>query len=228
MKNSRAHWIAIPFLALLVNTGYVAAFSSPTIFYMTNVLGHVVLGAVLSIALLFTIHRSGLLSGARIAVVLLLLAFVLGAILTWAGNIRDNAWILWAHIAAAILGVAALIPFVWKKAAQEGGAWLTFRKGFQFSLIALIALPILGHGYKRFLPDPANRIVNPASPPLAMEGEGGGPKSPFFPASAQTNVGGIIPSNFFMDSETCGQCHKKIYDEWKASSHHFGSFNNQF
>jgi len=73
-----------------------------------------------------------------------------------------------------------------------------------------------------------NRIVNPASPPLAMEGEGGGPKSPFFPASAQTNVGGIIPSNFFMDSETCGQCHKQIYDEWKASSHHFGSFNNQF
>ena len=61
-----------------------------------------------------------------------------------------------------------------------------------------------------------------------MEGEGGGPKSPFFPASAQTNVGGIIPSNFFMDSETCGQCHKKIYDEWNASSHHFGSFNNQF
>ena len=31
-----------------------------------------------------------------------------------------------------------------------------------------------------------------------------------------------------MDSETCGECHKKIYDEWKASSHHFASFNNQF
>jgi hypothetical protein len=31
-----------------------------------------------------------------------------------------------------------------------------------------------------------------------------------------------------MDSEACGECHKKIYDEWNASSHHFGSFNNQF
>ena len=29
-------------------------------------------------------------------------------------------------------------------------------------------------------------------------------------------------------SETCGECHKKIYDEWKSSSHHFASFNNQF
>ncbi len=31
-----------------------------------------------------------------------------------------------------------------------------------------------------------------------------------------------------MDSKTCGECHKKIYDEWKSSAHHFGSFNNQF
>ena len=57
-----------------------------------------------------------------------MLAFLLGAILAWAGNIRDNAWMLWAHIAAAVLGVAALIPFVWKKAAREGGNWLDLQK----------------------------------------------------------------------------------------------------
>src|ERR1700733_9003408 len=128
-KRGPAYWLAVLFLVLLVNTGYVAAFSSPTVFYMTNVLGHVVLGAVLAIALIFILRRSGLLAGARIAVVLLLLAFVLGAILTWAGNIRDNAWLLRSHIAAAILGVAALIPFVWKKAAQGDRNWLIFRKG---------------------------------------------------------------------------------------------------
>jgi tetratricopeptide (TPR) repeat protein len=222
------YWIAVLFLLLLVNTGYVAAFSSATVFYMANVLGHVVLGAVLTIALLFVLRRTGLLRGAWAAVGFLLLAFLFGAILTYAGNVRDNAWILWSHIAAAAIGVVALIPFVWKKASQEGGGWLRFRKGFEVSLVILIALPILGHGYKRFFPNPNNRIVNPGHPPLSMEGEGGGPKSPFFPASAQTNVGGIIPSNFFMDSEACGQCHKKIYDEWNASSHHFGSFNNQF
>src|SRR3984885_6476966 len=222
------YWIALLFLVLLVNTGYVAAFSSATIFYMTNVLGHVVLGAVLTIAVLFVLRKIGLLRGAPLAVGFLVLAFVFGAILTYAGNVRGNAWILWSHIAAAMLGVAALIPFVWKKASGEGGEWLKFKKGFEVALIVLVALPIAGHGYKRLFPNPHNRIVNPASPPLTMEGEGGGPQSPFFPASAQTNVGGIIPSNFFMDSETCGQCHKKIYDEWNASSHHFGSFNNQF
>ena len=61
-----------------------------------------------------------------------------------------------------------------------------------------------------------------------MQEEGGGPQSPFFPSSAKTNVGGIIPSNFFMDSATCGECHKDIYEQWNSSAHHFASFNNQF
>src|SRR5579863_6915152 len=170
MKNrSLEFWIGILLLVLLVNTAYVAAFSSATIFYMTNVLGHVVLGVVLAVALLFVLRRSGLLRGAPVAVGFLLLAFVFGAILTYAGNVRDNAWILWSHIGAAALGLVALIPFVWKKASQEGGGWLTFRKGFEVSLVVLIALPLVGHGYKRFFPNPNRRIVNPASPPLAMD-----------------------------------------------------------
>src|SRR5271154_4006949 len=226
--RSLDYWIAVLFLVLLVNTGYVAAFSSATVFYMANVLGHVVLGAVLTIALLFVLRRTGLLRGAPAAVGFLLLAFLFGAVLTYAGNVHDNAWILWSHIGAAAIGVAALIPFVWKKASQAGAGWFRFKKAFEVALILLVALPIAGHAYKRFFPAPNSRIVNPAHPPLAMEGEGGGPKSPFFPASAQTNVGGIIPSNFFMDSEACAQCHKQIYDQWNASSHHFGSFNNQF
>ena len=61
-----------------------------------------------------------------------------------------------------------------------------------------------------------------------MDEEGAGPQSPFFPSSAKTNVDGIIPSNFFMDSEACGECHKDIYEQWKSSVHHFASFNNQF
>src|SRR5437868_1175979 len=97
------YWIAALFLLLLLNTGYVAAFSSATIFYMTNVLGHVVLGAVLTIALLFVLRGTGLLRGAPVAIGFLLLAFVFGAILTYAGNVRDNAWILWTHIGAAVV-----------------------------------------------------------------------------------------------------------------------------
>jgi len=61
-----------------------------------------------------------------------------------------------------------------------------------------------------------------------MNGEGAGPSSPFFPSSSRTNTGKIIPSNFFMDSDQCGECHKDIYRQWKSSMHHFASFNNQY
>ena len=217
-NRSVESWLGILFLVLLVNTAYVAGFASPTVFYMANVVGHVILGALCTVLFVFILRKSGLRSAAGF----LLLAFVFGAILTYAGNIRDNVWLLRAHIAAAAAGLLLLIPFIRRHAS------LQFRKAFEVSLILLIVLPAIGYGSRRFFPDPRNRIVNPPSPPLSADGEGGGPKSPFFPASAQTNTGGIIPSNFFMDSEACGECHKQIYDEWKASSHHVASFNNQF
>ena len=73
------------------------------------------------------------------------------------------------------------------------------------------------------------RIENPAVVPASMQEEGrGGPHSPFFPSSADTNVRGIIPANFFMTSETCGRCHTEIYKEWQSSAHRFSSFNNQW
>ena len=56
-------------------------------------------------------------------------------------------------------------------------------------------------------------IVNPLTPPVAMEGEGVGPAGPFFPSSARTNVGGIIPANFFMTSAACGRCHNARLDQ---------------
>ena len=61
-----------------------------------------------------------------------------------------------------------------------------------------------------------------------MTEEGAGPSSPFWPSSARTNTGGLIPSDFFMDSKLCGECHKDIYEQWNGSMHHFASFNNRF
>ncbi|MCB1019402.1 MAG: tetratricopeptide repeat protein, partial [Acidobacteria bacterium] len=52
--------------------------------------------------------------------------------------------------------------------------------------------------------------------------------SPFFPSSSNTNTGDYIPSDFFMESEACQECHSDIYDQWHSSAHHFSSFNNQF
>ena len=210
-----ARWTAILFIVLLINTAYVAAFASPTIFYMGNVLAHFVLGVALTVALLFLLGRFPVAAG------FFLLAAALGVFLAIGGNTLDHRWALAAHIAAAAIGLIVLIPFAMRQPAA-------FRKAFQASLALLVAFPLSTALYRRVFPNPSARIRNSFTVPLSMDGEGGGPKSPFFPSSARTNVGGIIPSNFFMDSARCGECHKDIYEQWNGSAHHFASFNNQF
>ena len=229
MKNKLAKWMGFFFIVLLVNTAYVAAFATPSIFYMTNVLIHLGLGLALGIGLIFLLRKdSTLLGGAPGALGLFGIALLLGLYLVKAGNITENRWAFWSHIGAAGLGLAALIPYIRRRAKETGGGWLRFKNAYQWSLAFLVLLPAGAAIYQKAFPDPANRIRNPIVVPTAMTEEGAGPKSPFFPSSANTNVNGIIPSNFFMDSEACGRCHKDIFEQWKSSMHHFASFNNQF
>ncbi|PON17581.1 hypothetical protein C2W62_12485 [Candidatus Entotheonella serta] len=56
----------------------------------------------------------------------------------------------------------------------------------------------------------------------------GGQDGPFHPSGVHTNTGGRIPSNFFMTSERCGDCHQDIYRQWSESAHRFSSLNNQW
>ena len=229
MKNKLAKWIGVCFIILLVNTAYVAAFATPSVFYMTNVLIHLGMGLGLAIGVAFQLRKdSTLLNGIPGALGLFGIAVLLGLFLVKAGNTTDNRWALWAHIGAAGLGLTAIIPYVWKRAKENGGGWLRFKTAYQYALAFLVLLPIGSTLYQKSFPDPTSRIRNSLTVPTAMQEEGAGPKSPFFPSSANTNVNGIIPSNFFMDSEACGACHKDIFEQWKSSMHHFASFNNQF
>jgi tetratricopeptide (TPR) repeat protein len=221
MKLTR--WIAILFLVLLVNTAYLAAFASPTVFYMANVLLHLVLGVALAVAVAALLwRRPELRNGLTAALVLFGIALAAGLWLTVQGNILQFRWVLWTHIAAAGLGVAALAVWALQHAEPR------FRRALTAAIALLVLLPAGAALWRRGHPNPEDRIHNPLIVPASMQEEGGGPRTPFFPSSAKTNVGGIIPSNFFMDSKTCGECHKDIYAQWNSSAHHFASFNNQF
>ncbi|MBN8733067.1 MAG: tetratricopeptide repeat protein [Acidobacteria bacterium] len=194
------------FLVWLVSTGYIAGFATASMFYMTNVLAHVFLGAALFVA------------GARWlpkpALAALGVSTALGAYLTWKGAVMENQAILGAHIVVGLVGLVLLLRVPWR--------------GYRVALAAALLLAVGARGYERLFPDPKLRIRNSLVVPTSMEEEGAGPKSPFWPSSANTNVDGIIPSNFFMDSKLCGSCHKDIYEQWESSMHHFASFNNQF
>ncbi len=204
---------------MVANSAYIWAFASPTVFYMGNVLLHVVLGVLVTALALPLLRRRPL---PRTAVASFGVALALGLYLTYSGALHSNHWALIAHIAASLCGLAALLRFF----RNNGAAW--FRKAFPLCCALLVALPLASALYNRVFPNPSDRIVNPEAAPVSMAEEGGGAGSPFFPSPARTNVGGTIPSNFFMDSERCGECHKDIYQQWKSSMHHFASFNNQF
>ena len=223
--SSLAKWTAVLFVVLLVNTAYISAYASPTVFYMGNVLLHLVLGVVLAVAFgLLLARRPDLRRGLMPAAVLFFIALAVGLWLAWAGNIFQHRPAFWAHVISAALAVALFGAWLWRR--QAGSP--RFRQAFAACAALLVLWPAAATLYRKANPKPQDRIKNPLIVPTSMEEEGGGPKSPFFPSSAKTNVGGIIPSNFFMDSAACGECHKDIYDQWNSSAHHFASFNNQF
>src|SRR5271155_2961237 len=198
-------------LLLAVNSAYLFSFSQATIFYEANVLLHLALGIALTIVAIFALRRYPLPS----------IAFITAALpalfLVFKGNTLDHRDVLWIHIALALL---ALVAIAFK---------LTEDKFPYYAAIGvMILMPALVFAYGKLRPNPNNRIQNPTIAPLSMDAEGAGAGSPFAPSSSQTNTGKIIPSNFFMDSEMCGGCHKDVYEQWKGSMHHFASFNNQF
>lgn len=193
--------VAIAFLVFLANTAYIGGFAEPTIFYMGNVLLHLVLGSAVFFAGVRYLPRPGM--------VFATLVFLSGAYLTWAGAILPNQRVLWAHIGAGVV-LAVLVAMRFPRV--RTATWV---------------LTVAGLGLA-FRPVTEKRIVNPAVVPASMEEEGDGPSSPFWPSSSRTNVKGTIPSDFFMDSKLCGECHKDAYEQWNSSVHHFASFNNQF
>jgi tetratricopeptide (TPR) repeat protein len=256
MNDRLSKLAAAGWLVLLVNTAYLAAFPSPTLFYMGNAVLHLALGLALTVAAVVLWRRGARAAGAAsagaagggeraltwqdapaglpaaavgtLALWLLLLAAALGIALAVAGNTTPNRWLLWTHIAASALAVLAGLVYLQRQAELRSGGWQRLYRASLAAAVLLVVAPALMITSRRLRPDAAMRVHNPNVVPVAMTEEGGGPKSPFFPSSAKTNVGGIIPADFFTQSDTCGECHKDIYKQWSSSVHHFASFNNQF
>jgi Flp pilus assembly protein TadD len=199
MKSAAKYGLAV----LILNSAYLAAFAHASIFYELNVVLHLALGLALTAAALTYARRYPQETGAFVA------SAAVALYLVFRGNLVEHRWALWVHV---ILALAALVLIARRYRIAYAG------------VVCVLGALVLSATLTR----PRGAIENPLIPPLSMDEEGGGAKSPFAPSSAQTNTGNIIPSNFFMDSEACGQCHKDIYDQWKSSMHHFASFNNQF
>jgi tetratricopeptide (TPR) repeat protein len=216
---------------LLVNSAYLAAFAEPSLFYFANVVLHVTLGigvAVVATRYLFA-RRPVMTRLVRLAVAVLASGVAVGFLLVISGATRPYRWILYSHTGLTTAGVTLLAIGLFG-AARRADAVRTRRLAPSYPAFAvlLLVLAVTGRLENSRREQQRYRIENPAQVPLSMNEEGSGPQGPFFPSSATTTRGGIIPANFFMTSAACGRCHQDIYEQWSSSAHHFSSFNNQW
>ena len=230
VRSARRHFFPALLLFLFVSAVYLYAFPQPNVFYAGVVLLHTVAGLIaviwLAATLCRTVRTRNLTTSA--AWTLLTAGGLVGLVLIYTGTPRAEWNWLYAHMLLSLAGVGLVIA-AW--AGKRG--WLGEGPGSTIvrSAICLLILAVLAVGaeYMRVARwQNSLRIVNPAEPPAAMDGEGDGPNGPFFPSSAQVYGGQKIPSKFFMESDSCKRCHEDIYNQWFSSAHHYSSFNNQW
>jgi len=221
--------LAVVFVLLAVNSAYLFARADAHPFYFANVALHLALGLALLVAGGREMWRRrrewpvALAAGSA----LLLASGVVGLVLMVTGTTRPWRWLLATHIALAVAGSLVVIAHLAMVAGRSAGRERKHAGAAAGVACAALLVGGLLAARERHEGPRRDRIVN-SEAPASMEGEGSGPSGPFFPSSSRTNVGGIIPANFFMTSAACGRCHKDIYDQWNSSAHHFSSFNNQW
>jgi tetratricopeptide (TPR) repeat protein len=232
IRTDRTAHLFIGVAVFALNTAYLAAYASASPFYFGNVVLHMALGLVLAVMLG---RRAGgywanLSILVRLCTLLLAAGALAGIAIMIVGAYGRYRWLLIVHIALSLTGAVPLVVFAatvgMKRLGRPDRLVLT-AASFLVCLATVGAMGQIVRGKEEMRA--RYRIVNPVTGvPLSMQDEGAGPKSPFFPSSADTNVRGLIPATFFMTSESCGRCHTEIYQQWKSSVHHFSSFNNQW
>lgn len=211
--------LSLGWMVLALNGAYLYAFDSPTLFYIANVLFHLSLGGVLLVAFGLFLKGNFLVLGpiGRIAAFTLMLGGWLGLALVYTGTTLPFRPLLTAHILMCLVGLVLLLVHL----ILRRQAWQVLAAVMCLALAIALGMGDSGRDA---------RIENPQQVPVSMDEEGAGPNSPFFPSASNTTTGDLIPSEFFMNSESCGRsgCHPDIYAQWESSAHHLASFNNQW
>ena len=229
------------FLILLLNSAYLFSFGEPTLFYIFNVLFHVGLGIVLIVPFCIYVYkylarnlqahdqteRVSILG--QTGTIGIAIGIITGGYLMIVGATTPYRWLLITHIVSVSAGSILLCIYL-VRGGSESRLTPSLRKITVGVLIVVILFPIGARLTQHYLPNETYLVENPALPPTSMYEEGGGTTGHFFPASVETATGALIPTDFFLTSETCATsgCHPDIYQQWNESAHHFSSFNNQW
>ncbi|MCY4552928.1 MAG: hypothetical protein OXC79_04565, partial [Candidatus Poribacteria bacterium] len=222
------------FFILLLNSAYLFSFGEPTLFYIFNVLLHIGLGIVLILPfcvyaykhlghrLQARIQKQSTSTLGQLAGIGITIGIISGVYLMIVGATTPYRWLLITHIISVSAGCFLFCIYLLRSAEL-----LTplLRKITVGVLAIVVIFPMGAKLAQHYLPNEMYLVENPALPPTSMYEEGGGTTGHFFPASVETETGALIPTDFFLTSETCAAkgCHPDIYRQWNESAHHFSS-----
>jgi len=240
-RRQPAKWVFIAFVILVLNSGYLAAFAEPSLFYMLNVLLHVVLGVALVIPFFIFVRRfleNDAPKGKELAIYMGRLGYwclapcvLTGLYLAVVNATHLHGWILYFHIAAGFIGVAFFqkaIRSVAHKVSTNNPYDVAGRVAWIVVVISIF-FPILIGIYNLLLPGDGERIVNPALLQEKLDDPAGWNfDGPFAPSTVSTPAQKNISSSAFLNSASCGRsrCHPDVYNQWQSSAHHYSSYNN--
>ncbi|MEE2637390.1 MAG: tetratricopeptide repeat protein [Acidobacteriota bacterium] len=227
--TSMSYLPLVGFVGLLLTSAILVAAPSASIWYYANVGLHPILGILVVGAIARYVFRpsSGHPRLAHHGATVMLAGLLLGIAVAGVGATRAFAWLLHSHAVVSVLGAGLWGAHLWRIHAGSDSRGRIGRVGLIVGACALLVTPLIRANWEREWRS-TYQIDNPDRPPTSMDEEGAGADSPFAPSSANTNTGATIPSDFFLNSETCGRCHTDIYQQWNSSAHHFSSFNNQW
>lgn len=207
---------------LVLNTAYIVAWPSSSLWYFAQVLLHPLLGGVVvAVAVAVTARR-----GPRFVAVGAVLSLLTGLAVIGFGTTGNGQAVLAGHVVASVGATILLADYIWRGTALRRGHTV-IRVSLIAATVALVLSPAIGSWHEAAWRAQYD-VINPIHAPINMAEEVGDPDSPFFPSSATTTTGDTVPADFFLSSEMCGRCHVDIYEEWSESAHRFSSFNNQW
>jgi tetratricopeptide (TPR) repeat protein len=219
----------LTFLILLLNSAYLFSFGEPTLFYIFNVLFHIGLGILLIIPFIIYLYQKfkDISTVGRVGVFGLIVGIATGGYLMVVGATTPYRWLLITHIISISVGSLLFCIHLLKDSTNLSRRFKNIVVGV---LVGVVFFPIGAKLSQHYFPNEDYLVKNPALPPTSMYEEGGGTTGHFFPASVETETGDLIPTDFFLTSETCATkgCHPDIFQQWNESAHHFSSFNNQW
>ncbi len=218
--------------AATLSAAALAAFPAAALWYAVLVLAHAGLGVLLTGLGVVAWRKRQRAGAGRMPGIVFWLELAIAAAFGWGlliwGNGHAERPVLWLHEAFAALLLVALSVFLLRHAAASA------RRALYYSAatlaLACVVGPISVRLYRHAYPTRESLIENRGTGYVSSIAETG--NTPFAPSDITTYDHGkrnaFLPTRFYEDSKECQSCHPRIYREWKASAHHFSSFNNQY